>query len=108
MWNELFLRLHSDKNIQNVLKEKNLREMLGRELNTRNNAALRGCTLYVTLFPCNECSKAIIQTGIQEVVYADNKYKEQIATQASLKMLTLACVKVRRYEGRKLKISVDE
>ena len=77
-------------------------------LNTRNNAALRGCTLYVTLFPCNECSKAIIQTGIKEVVYADNKYKEQIATQASLKMLTLAGVKVRRYEGRKLKISVDE
>ena len=38
MWNELFLRLHSDKNIQNVLKEKNLREMLGKELNTRNNA----------------------------------------------------------------------
>ena len=77
-------------------------------LNTRNNAALKGCTLYVTLFPCNECSKAIIQTGIKEVVYADNKYKEQIATQASLKMLTLAGVKVRRYEGRKLKISVDE
>ena len=77
-------------------------------LNTRNNAALRGCTLYVTLFPCNECSKAIIQTGIKEVVYADNKYKEQIATQASLKMLTLAGVKVCRYEGRKLKISIEE
>ena len=77
-------------------------------LNTRNNAALRGCTLYVTLFPCNECSKAIIQTGIKEVVYADNKYKEQIATQASLKMLTLAGVKVRRYQGRKLNISIEE
>ena len=77
-------------------------------LNTRNNAALKGCTLYVTLFPCNECSKAIIQTGIKEVVYADNKYKEQISTQASLKMLTLAGVKVRRYEGRKLNISIEE
>ena len=77
-------------------------------LNTRNNAALKGCTLYVTLFPCNECSKAIIQTGIKEVVYADNKYKEQISTQASLKMLTLAGVKVRRYEGRKINISIEE
>ena len=77
-------------------------------LNTRNNADLKGCTLYVTLFPCNECSKAIIQTGIKEVVYADNKYKEQISTQASLKMLTLAGVKVRRFEGRFLDIQVKE
>ena len=69
-------------------------------LNTRNGAALEGCTLYVTLFPCNECTKAIIQTGIKEVVYADNKYKDTTETQASLKMLTLAGVKVRHYEGR--------
>ena len=42
-------------------------------LNTRNGAALEGCTLYVTLFPCNECAKAIIQTGIKEVVFYDNR-----------------------------------
>ena len=69
-------------------------------LNTRNGAALEGFTLYVTLFPCNECTKAIIQTGIKEVVYADNKYKDTTGVQASLKMLTLAGVKVRQYEGR--------
>ncbi len=69
-------------------------------LNTRNGAALKDCVLYVTLFPCNECAKAIIQVGIKELVYADNKYKDTTGIQASLKMLTLAGVKVRKYEGR--------
>lgn len=73
-------------------------------LNTRNGTALNGCTLYVTLFPCNECAKAIIQVGIKEVVYASNKYKDTVATQASLKMLTLAGIKVRQYEGREIEI----
>ena len=44
-------------------------------LNTRNGSALKGCTLYVTLFPCNECAKAIIQVGIKEIVYGSNKYE---------------------------------
>ena len=51
-------------------------------LNTRNGSALKNCILYVTLFPCNECAKAIIQVGIKEVVYLDNKYENQITTQA--------------------------
>lgn len=69
-------------------------------LNTRDGAALRGCTLYVTLFPCNECTKAIIQTGIKEVVYLDNKYADTTGTKASLLMLELAGVKTRQYKGR--------
>lgn len=69
-------------------------------LNTRDGAALKGCTLYVTLFPCNECSKAIIQKGIKEVVYLDNKYANTTETQASAKMLALAGVKTRQYKGR--------
>ena len=40
----------------------------------RNAASLQGCRLYVSLFPCNECAKAIIQSGIREVIYLDNKY----------------------------------
>ena len=71
-------------------------------LNTR-----KGCTLYVTLFPCNECTKAIIQTGIKEVVYISNKYEHTTETQASLRMLTLAGVKIRHYEGRIPEISYD-
>ena len=70
-------------------------------LNTRNGtSALSGCTVYVTLFPCNECTKAIIQTGIKEVVYLSNKYEHTTETQASLRMLLLAGVKIRQYEGR--------
>ena len=69
-------------------------------LNTRDGAALKGCTLYVTLFPCNECAKAVIQTGIKEIVYLDNKYKDTVGTQASTLMLTLAGVKLRKYVGR--------
>ena len=69
-------------------------------LNTRNGSALKDCTLYVTLFPCNECSKAITQSGIKELAYAENKYENELSTQASLKLLTLAGIKIRKYEGR--------
>jgi len=69
-------------------------------LNTRNGSSLEGCTLYVTLFPCNECAKAVIQTGIKEIVYCENKYKDTTGVQASLKMLNLAGVKLRQYTGR--------
>ncbi len=71
-------------------------------LNTRNGSALKGCTLYVTLFPCENCAKAIIQSGIKEVVYLDNKYADTIGAQASLKMFTLAGTKLRQYKGRVL------
>lgn len=76
-------------------------------LNTRDGAALKGCTLYVTLFPCNECAKAIIQKGIKEVVYMDNKYADTTGTQASVKMLKLAGVKTRKYEGRIIKFDFE-
>ena len=77
-------------------------------LNTRNGtSALRGCTLYVTLFPCNECTKAIIQTGIKEVVYLSNKYEDTVGVQASKRMLLLAGVKIRHYEGRITEIKYD-
>ena len=77
-------------------------------LNTRNGtSALKGCTLYVSLFPCNECTKAIIQTGIKEVVYISNKYENTTGVQASKRMLILAGVKIRHYEGRIPEINYD-
>lgn len=69
-------------------------------LNTRNGSSLKGCTLYVTLFPCNECAKAIIQTGIKKIVYLDDKYHDQLFTQASRKMLLLAGITLEEYKGR--------
>ena len=69
-------------------------------LNTRNGSALNGCSLYVTLFPCNECAKAIIQVGIREVVYLSNKHGDDTIYKASRKLLELAGVTIREYKGR--------
>ncbi len=68
------------------------------ELNAILNAGrdLRGCTIYVALFPCNECAKAIIQSGIVEIVYLSDKYAHTDAVQASKRMLDAAGVRYRR------------
>lgn len=75
-------------------------------LNIRNGSSLKNCTVYVTLFPCNECAKAIIQTGIKKVIYLSDKYKDQTSTIASKKLLDLAGVKYEQYQGRMLDISI--
>ena len=74
------------------------------ELNAVLNsvANLKGCTLYVTLFPCNECAKACIQVGIKEIIYLEDKYADQIGFQASRKMLELAGIKLRQYTAKEL------
>lgn len=66
-------------------------------LNYRGGS-LEGTKLYVTLFPCNECAKAIIQAGITEVVFADDKYHETPANMASRRMLRTAGVKMTPYK----------
>ena len=75
-------------------------------LNARNGSSLANCTVYVTLFPCNECTKALIQVGIKEVVYLDDKYGDTIGVQASKKMLTLAGIKYRQFVGKEVDIQV--
>lgn len=74
-------------------------------LNYRGGS-LEGATIYVTLFPCNECAKAIIQSGIREVVYDDDKYADTSSVMASKRMLKAAGVLVRRYTrtGRQVEI----
>ena len=70
------------------------------ELNAILNCAsgnVRGCTVYTTLFPCNECAKAIIQSGIAEVVYMSDKYSDSDSDLASKRMLTTAGVKFREF-----------
>ena len=71
-------------------------------------ASLKNARLYVTLFPCNECAKAIIQCGIKELVYACDKYADTTIVQASKKMLSAAGVKFRQYEpsGRKVELEL--
>ncbi len=65
-----------------------------------NSAKLNECKLYVTLMPCNECAKAIIQSGIREVIYQDNKYPDSIATKAALFMFDKADIELRKYSGK--------
>ena len=79
------------------------------ELNAILNARgkdLHGAKLYVDLFPCNECAKAIIQSGIAEVVYLYDKYADSAATIASKKMLTSAGVKLTRFSTDKDSITL--
>jgi dCMP deaminase len=68
-------------------------------LNVRNGSSVNGCTVYVTLFPCNECTKAMIQTGIKKIVYLDDKYADTVGIKASKKMLDLAGIKYEKYQG---------
>ena len=58
---------------------------------------LKGCKVYCTLFPCNECAKAIIQIGIAEVIYLEDKYATTDSVIASKKMFDAAGVKYKQY-----------
>ena len=73
--------------------------------------SLKGCSIYVALFPCNECCKAIIQSGIGEVVYLSDKYAHTDGTIASRRMFEAAGVKLRRMNpgrsGLALSFDVD-
>ncbi|MBO4376256.1 MAG: cytidine deaminase, partial [Lachnospiraceae bacterium] len=68
---------------------------------------LEGSKLYVSLFPCNECAKAIIQAGIKTVVYDSDKYADTPTTQASKKMLKAAGVDFYQYKKTGRKITLD-
>lgn len=60
-------------------------------LNSGSNN-LAGCRIYVALFPCNECTKAIIQCGIKEIRYLSDKYADTVSVRASKRMLDSAGV----------------
>ena len=72
------------------------------------NHDLRGARMYVTLFPCNECAKAIIQSGIKELIYLSDKYHDTHASIASRRMFNMTGVKYRAYQltGREIKLDV--
>lgn len=68
---------------------------------------LENSKLYVTLFPCNECAKAIIQAGIKCVVYDDDKYFDTPSVIASKRMLDAAKIEYKRYKRSGRKISIE-
>ena len=80
------------------------------ELNAILNASgkkLAGSTLYVGLFPCNECAKAIIQSGIKEIIYLSDKYHDTSSMTASRKMLDAAGINYRQIKPTKASIVLN-
>ena len=72
-----------------------------------NGRDLRGSRLYVALFPCNECAKAIIQCGIKEVIYMSDKYSGTMGNLASKKMLQVAGVNYIKMESNFDSLTLD-
>ena len=80
------------------------------ELNAILNSggkSLRGARLYVVLFPCNECAKAIVQVGIKEVIYLDDKHHDDDIYKASKSILEMAGVKLTHYQGPVVNIKAE-
>ena len=94
---------------EGALNETKYAYVVHAELNAILNSTqqLKGCTIYVSLFPCNECSKAIIQSGIKEIVYADDKYFGTPSFIASRRMLEASGVKVRQIKDIEVKVNEE-
>ena len=75
-----------------------------KQCNLNSTTSLKNCTLYVTLFPCHECSKLLIQSGIQEIVYLEDKYADTPSDLAAKKMLDAAGVKYRKMKPFIIKV----
>lgn len=72
------------------------------ELNAILNSdgrSLLGSTIYTTCFPCNECAKAIIQSGIKKVVYLEDKYPDANETEVARLIFEYAKVDLERFTG---------
>ena len=70
--------------------------------------SLRGARIYTTLFPCNECAKALIQSGIREVIYYEDKYPDSDSVIASKRMFDMVGGTYKHYEksGRSVTLSL--
>lgn len=69
--------------------------------------SLHGLTLYVSLFPCNECAKVIIQSGIKHIVYMSDKYAGTNSNIAAKRMLLDSGVELRKYVPEDEKLTLD-
>ena len=96
-------------NRQGALHDTKYAYVVHAELNAILNATtpLTGCSLYVTLFPCNECMKSIIQSGIKEVIYLSDKYNGTEGNIAAKKMLDVCNIKYREYKKKNKKVEIE-
>lgn len=60
---------------------------------------LRGCTIYATLFPCNECTKAIAQSGIKRIIYLSDQYADIDSTKAAKKICDALGIRYEKFKG---------
>ncbi len=68
---------------------------------------MKGAKVYTTLFPCNECTKALIQSGITEVIYYSDKYAATDSTIAAKRMFKSARVTLRQYQPGEKTVSFE-
>lgn len=73
----------------------------------KNSSDVKGCTMYVALFPCNECAKLIIQAGIKEVIFMSDKYHDSEETTAARLLFDMAGVTFRKFTPKRSKIVID-
>ncbi|XP_025086019.1 LOW QUALITY PROTEIN: deoxycytidylate deaminase-like [Pomacea canaliculata] len=94
---------------ENILESKQL-YVCHAEMNAvlnKNSADVKDCRIYVVLFPCNECAKIVIQSGIREVIYYSDKYADKDEFKASKKLLDMAGIRYRQYRPERQKIVID-
>ncbi|MBN1212913.1 MAG: dCMP deaminase family protein [candidate division Zixibacteria bacterium] len=75
--------------------------------NSSNKPDLEGASMYVSLFPCNECAKLIVQVGISEVVYLSDKYHEQDIFVAARRIFEMAGVRLRQLKPHTVDIHLS-
>ena len=73
----------------------------------KNSYDCKNCTIFVLLFPCNECAKMIIQAGIRRVVFMTDKYHDDIRFKASRKLLVMAGIELIQYTPKQRRIVID-
>lgn len=73
----------------------------------KNSADIKNCTIYVVLFPCDQCAKIIIQSGLREVVYLSDKHESKETTQAAKRMFDSARITYRQHIPQNRKIEID-
>ncbi|CAG0879707.1 unnamed protein product [Darwinula stevensoni] len=73
----------------------------------KNSADVKGCTIYVALFPCNECAKIIIQAGITHIIYMSDKHNNKPETIASKRMFDLAGITYVQFQPKRKKFLID-
>lgn len=97
------------KSKENPLKNKHM-FVVHAEVNAilnKNSSDVKNCTIYVGLFPCNECAKVIIQSGINEVVYMSDKHCEKPHTKAAKLMFDAVGIRYRQFVPKHNQIVID-